>query len=149
MVDSSFRPLSDNAHINFVNQQRDNKVALERFSPAFGPDLFPGMTSIPIGVVPKPHSDKLHLIVDQSSGDHSLNSFISREHIAVPLDNLHSLGTSLINVCVVHGMDIHLVVFKSDMYVPSLSVYPTALLVAAFSDCHYQWFAVCLPKQQF
>ena len=98
VVNNSFRPLSDNAHINFVNQQRDTKVALEHFLPAFGPDLFPGMTSIPIGVVPKPHSDKLHLIVDQSSGDHLLNSFISHEHIAVPLDNLHSLGTSLINV---------------------------------------------------
>ena len=88
MVDNSFRPLSDNAHINFVNQQRDTKVALERFSPAFGPDLLPGMTSIPIGVAPKPHSDKLRLVVDQSSGDHSPNSFISREHVAVPLDIL-------------------------------------------------------------
>ena len=75
----------------------DIEVALVRFSPAFGPDLLPGMTSIPIGVVPKPHSDKLCLVVDQSSGDFSPNSLILQEHVAVPLDNLHNLGASLIN----------------------------------------------------
>jgi hypothetical protein len=115
IVDNSTRPLSDEAHINFVHEQRDAEIALERFSPAFGPDLFPGMTSIPIGVVPKPHSDKLRLVVDQSSGDFSPNSLITREHVAVPLDNLHDLGASLINARSVHGDNIPLVVFKSDV----------------------------------
>jgi hypothetical protein len=113
-VDNSFRSLSDETHVSFVREQRNTEMALERFSPAFGPDLLPGMTSIPIGVVPKPHSDKLRLVVDQSSGDFSPNSLISREHVAVPLDSLHHLGLSLINARSVHG-DVPLVVFKSDV----------------------------------
>ena len=73
------------------------------------------MTSIPIGVVPKPHSINLRLIVDQSSGDFSPNSFISRDKVAVPLDNLHDLGACLLGVRLTQGMDIPLVVFKSDV----------------------------------
>jgi hypothetical protein len=73
------------------------------------------MTSIPIGVVPKPHSVNLRLVVDQSSGDYSPNSFISRSHVAVPLDNIHDLGTCLFNARATHGSDVQLVVFKSDV----------------------------------
>ena len=74
VVDNSSRPLTDEKHVSFVRAQRDAEIALGRFSPAFGPDLLPGMTSIPIGVVPKPHSINLRLVVDQSSGDFSPNS---------------------------------------------------------------------------
>jgi len=115
LVDNSDRPLMDEKHLSFVREQRDAEVALGRFSPAFGPDLLPGMTSIPIGVVPKPHSDKLRLVVDQSAGDFSPNSLISRENVAVPLDNLHDLGARLIDVRLTHGPDVQLVVFKSDV----------------------------------
>jgi hypothetical protein len=115
VVDNSFRPLSDDSHIHFTCEQRDTELALEHFSPAFGPDLLPGMTSIPISVVPKPHSDKLCLVVDQRSGDFSLNSFIPCENVAVPLDNLHDLGSCLLDVHAMHGMDTQLVVFKSDV----------------------------------
>ncbi|KIM85547.1 hypothetical protein PILCRDRAFT_65877, partial [Piloderma croceum F 1598] len=92
IVDNSDRPLTDKKHASFVREQRDAEIALEHFSPAFGPDLLPGMTSIPISVVPKPHSVKLRLVVDQSAGDFSPNSLILRENVAVPLDNLHDLG---------------------------------------------------------
>ena len=115
VVDNSFHLLSEESHINFTHEQHDVEVALECFSPAFGPELLPGMTSIPIGVVPKPHSDKLCLVVDQSSGDYSPNSLIPCELVAVPLDSLHDLGVSLINAHLIHGRDIALVVFKSDM----------------------------------
>jgi len=115
VVDNSFRPLTEESHITFTREQRDIEISLNRFSPAFGPDLLPGMTSIPIGVVPKPHSDKLRLVVDQSSGDFSPNSLIPREMVAVPLDSLHDLGASLINARSVHGRDARLVVFKSDV----------------------------------
>jgi len=115
VVDNSSRPLTDEKHVAFVRAQRDTEIALGRFSPAFGPDLLPGMTSIPIGVVPKPHSINLRLVVDQSSGDFSPNSFISRDKVAVPLDNLHDLGACLLGVRLTHGMDIPLVVFKSDV----------------------------------
>ena len=76
IVDNSSCVIKDPAHVQFVRKQRDYEIWLGHFSPSFGSDLLPGMTSIPIGVVPKPHSDKLRLVVDQSSGDYSLNSFI-------------------------------------------------------------------------
>jgi len=60
-VDNSFQPLSDETHFSFMHEQCDMEMALECFSPGFGPDLLPGMTSIPISVVPKPHSVKQHL----------------------------------------------------------------------------------------
>lgn len=113
-VDNSFRPLSDETHVSFVREQHDTEMALEHFSPAFRPDLLPDMTSIPIGVVPKPHSVKLRLVVDQSSGDFSPNSLIPHEHVSVLLDSLHHLSLSLINARSVHG-DTPLVVFKSDV----------------------------------
>lgn len=102
-------------HVLFVHKQRDYEIAQGRFSPSFGPDLLPGMTAIPIGVVPKPHSIKLWLVVDQSSGNHSPNSFIPRESVTVPLDNLHDLGAILRNVRAEHGDNVKLVVFKSDV----------------------------------
>jgi hypothetical protein len=73
------------------------------------------MTAIPIGVVPKPHSTKLHLVVDQSSGENSPNSLIPREHVTVPLDNLHDLGDRLITARTRYSTDRRLVVFKSDV----------------------------------
>ena len=76
IVDNSSCIIKDPAHIQFVREQRDYEIQLGHFSPSFGSDLLPGMTSIPISVVPKPHSDKLRLVVDQSSGDYSPNSFI-------------------------------------------------------------------------
>ena len=115
IVDNSSCVIKDPAHVQFVHEQRDYEIRLGRFSPSFGSDLLPGMTSIPIGVVPKPHSDKLRLVVDQSSGDYSPNSVIPRQGVAVPLDNLHDLGAILRNVCALHGSNIRLVLFKSDV----------------------------------
>ena len=115
IVNNSSHVIKDPVHAQFVRKQRDYEIRLGRFSPSFGPDLLPGMTAIPIGVVPKPHSDKLRLVVDQSSGDYSLNSFIPRQDAAVPLDNLHDLGAILHNVHTLHGANIRLVLFKSDV----------------------------------
>ena len=115
IVNNSSCVIKDPAHVQFVCKQRDYKIRLGRFSPSFGLDLLPGMTSIPIGVVPKLHSDKLCLVVDQSSGNYSLNSFIPRQGVAVPLDNLHDLGVILRNVRALHGSNVRLVLFKSDV----------------------------------
>jgi len=49
----------------------------DRFSPVFGPDLLPGMYSMPNGVIPKPHSSDLRLVTDHSAGEHALNNFIA------------------------------------------------------------------------
>lgn len=72
------------------------------------------MTTIPLWVVSKPHSDKLWLIVDQSAGDFSPNLFISLEDAHVHLDSLHAIGSALIQVCEQHG-NIPLVLFKTDV----------------------------------
>jgi hypothetical protein len=58
----------------FARAQIDQEVSLGRFSAPFGPDLLPGMYSSPIGVVPKPWSDKFRLVNDLSAGPFSLNS---------------------------------------------------------------------------
>ena len=107
--------IKDPVHAQFVHEQRDYEIQLGRFSPLFGLDLLPGMTAIPIGIVPKPHSDKLCLMVDQSSGNYSPNSFIPRQDVAVPLNNLHDLGAILHNVHALHRVNIRLVLFKSDI----------------------------------
>ena len=91
--------LKEEVHRQFVRKQRDVEIELGHFSEAFGEDLLPGMYSIPIGVVPKPHTDgkKFRLVVDHSTGKFSLNSFISREDAKTHLDTLHQLGKALVD----------------------------------------------------
>src|SRR5882724_440174 len=50
----------------------------DHFSPASGPDLLPRMYSMPIGVVPKPHSTKFHLVADHSAREFALNNYITK-----------------------------------------------------------------------
>ncbi|KIK83852.1 hypothetical protein PAXRUDRAFT_77122, partial [Paxillus rubicundulus Ve08.2h10] len=54
-------PKCDNEAV-FICQQVAEEVSLHCFSEPFGPDLLPGMYSIPVHAVPKPHSTKFHLI---------------------------------------------------------------------------------------
>ena len=114
-IDNSFCPLNNPTQISFVYDQRDYKIQQGHFSPAFGKDLLPGMKAVLIGVIPKPHSEKLWLVVDQSSGLFSPNSFIPWEDVAVPLDDLHDLGVILQNVHMNFGIHTKLVLFKSDV----------------------------------
>ena len=76
IINNSARIIQDPAHVLFVHKQRDYKIQQGHFSPSFGQHLLPGVTAILIGVVLKPHSNKLWLVVDQSSGDFTPNSFI-------------------------------------------------------------------------
>ena len=115
IIDNSFHPLQDEAHLAFVRQQHNVELALHHFSPTFGPDLLPGVTSIPIGVVPKPHSNKLQLVIDPSTGLHLPNSLIPWAAVSVPLDNLHHLGAQLIAARRWFDASAHLVIFKSDV----------------------------------
>jgi hypothetical protein len=57
--------------LDFPHAQRDLEISVEGYSPAFGMDLLPGMYSMLVGVVPKPHSDKFRLINDLSVGPHA------------------------------------------------------------------------------
>jgi len=72
------------------------------------------MTTIPLWVAPKPHSDKSRLVVDHSAGEYSPNSFISSDKACVHLDTLHILGKALIKVRERYG-DVPLVLFKTDV----------------------------------
>ncbi|KAG2738748.1 DNA/RNA polymerase [Suillus brevipes Sb2] len=80
----------------FVKSQIDKEVELGRYSEPFGPNLLPGMYSMPIHAVPKPGTSKFRLVMDHSAGQYSLNSMISRDDIAgVTLDNIEHLGNGL------------------------------------------------------
>ncbi|KIY49036.1 hypothetical protein FISHEDRAFT_42179, partial [Fistulina hepatica ATCC 64428] len=106
--------LSDPAHIVFAREQFALEVEKHRFSKPFGPTLLPGMYGVPIWVVPKPHSDKLRLVVDHSAGIYSLNSMIPKSERTVHLDGLQQLGEALIRARREHG-DKPLVIWKSDI----------------------------------
>jgi hypothetical protein len=114
VVDNSPREVKDSAHLSFMREQRDEEIHLGRFSEAFDA-LLPGMTSVPLWVVPKPHSDNLRLVVDQSAGPFSPNSYIPRDKGCVHLDTLHQLGTALLNARRTHGPDTQLILWKSDV----------------------------------
>jgi hypothetical protein len=86
--DNSYQPLKEQAHVQFVREQQDMEMQLGQFSPSFGHELLPGMYSTPIGVVPKPHSDKLRMVVDHSAEPHSQNSMIPKRDGSVQLNNL-------------------------------------------------------------
>jgi len=121
-IDPNTPPIIDNAmlqrinnpnHLQFMMEQRDEEIRVGYFSEAFT-ELSPVMTTIPLWVVPKPHSDKSHLVVDHSAGDFSSNSYISSDDAGVHLDTLHILGKALIRVKERHG-SVPLVLFKTDV----------------------------------
>ena len=114
IVDNArLQKIKDPKHLQFMVEQRDEEIRLGRFSAAFS-TLSPGMTTIPLWVVPKPHSDKFRLVVDHSAGDYAPNSYIAPEDASVHLDTLHVLGKALLNVKKNHG-DVPLVLFKTDV----------------------------------
>jgi hypothetical protein len=100
-------------HLRFMMEQRDEEIELGHFSVAFE-TLLPGMTTIPLWVVPKPHSDNLRLVVDHSAGNFSPNSYISSDDASVHLDTLRLLGKALIKLRMHHG-NVPIVLFKTDV----------------------------------
>ncbi|PIL35153.1 hypothetical protein GSI_02942 [Ganoderma sinense ZZ0214-1] len=113
--DEARPPLIDEHARQFLRDQRDEEIALGRYSPAFGSDLLPGMFSMPIHVVSKPHSDKLRLINNLSAGKYSLNGMIRPESIkGAVLDGLPALGHEYRKLKAAHpGEDI--IFWKSDV----------------------------------
>jgi len=113
--DDALLPPSDPAHIDFLKKQCEKEVELGRFSKPFGPDLYGGMYSPPVHVVPKPNSPDFRLITNHSAGPFSLNSMIDHERIAgFPLDNMTHLSKMLQQTRAKFPND-ELVVFKSDI----------------------------------
>ncbi|KAG1735489.1 hypothetical protein EDD22DRAFT_787675, partial [Suillus occidentalis] len=117
--DKSYPSINDNSAYTyaktdeqeqFIMDQIQEEIRLDRVSESFGTDLYPGMYS-----VPKPNSNKLCLVVDHTADDYSLNSMIDQDAIkGTKLDGLHSLGVSLLCFCEQHP-NVELVMFKSDV----------------------------------
>jgi hypothetical protein len=95
--------------ISYVGSEITNvRTSKGRFSGSFGRDLFghnpvqargvsslksPEMHASPIHVVPKPHSEKLRMVTNQSAGPYAPNSMIKRDDSikGFPLDNMSHL----------------------------------------------------------
>ncbi|KAJ6468717.1 hypothetical protein DFH09DRAFT_955414 [Mycena vulgaris] len=74
----------------FLEEQSKEEESLGRHSPAFGPDLLPGMYSTPVLAVPKPRSQKLRLCSHMSAGEFCQNNMMDRsETRGARLDTLH------------------------------------------------------------
>ena len=114
-LDESLADPKDQEQLDFICAQRDKEIEAGRFSCSFGEDLLPGMYSMPIHVVPKPHSTDFRLVTNHSAGIYSLNSMIKREDICgFPLDNMTHLGEMLLKKKK-DFPDEELVLYKSDI----------------------------------
>src|ERR1700734_1996004 len=99
----------------------DKEVGTGRYSEDFGPNLLPGMYCSPIHTIPKPGTNTLCLINDQSDGDFSPNSMIDCDDIAgTCMDGIKSLGASLRAFRRENGDNIELIMHKSDIQGPYL-----------------------------
>ena len=113
--DFSEHPLKTECEADFLRDQRDVEISAGRYSDSFGTDLLPGMYSTPVQAVPKPRSEKLHLVNNHSAGCFSLNSMIAREDIVgMKMDLIADLIGSLIRYWR-HYPGARLILFKSDV----------------------------------
>jgi hypothetical protein len=76
IVDEALGMPKKEEETDFLRKQRDHERAKGRFSGSFDQDLLPGMHVSPIHMVPKPHTDKLRMVINQSAGQYSPNSMI-------------------------------------------------------------------------
>jgi hypothetical protein len=80
----------------FLDTQIHLEVKKGQFSQPFGPDLLPGIYSMPIYAIPKDNGFTFHMVTNHSSGPYSLNSMIDKSHVSPsPLDNMSHLGARL------------------------------------------------------
>ncbi|KAI0082949.1 hypothetical protein BDY19DRAFT_216431 [Irpex rosettiformis] len=89
-------PLDDSVQ-RFIAEYAEQEEKLGRYSVPFGPDLLPGMYSMPIHAVPKPNSDKLRLVNNHSATEYSLNDMILKEDVGMRQDNVLDLGANLLH----------------------------------------------------
>ncbi len=72
----------------YIRDYIAEEVAEERYSPAFGPTLLPGMYSMPVYTIPKANSSKLRLINNHLTGPFSVNALIDKSKIGMHPDNI-------------------------------------------------------------
>ncbi|KAJ7081228.1 hypothetical protein C8R44DRAFT_895100 [Mycena epipterygia] len=95
----------------FLEVQSKEEEDLGRHSPAFGPDLLPGMYSTLVLAVPKPHSD---LCSHMSAGEFCQNNMMDRKETkGARLDKLHNFIPAVLNFRR-RNPGKRLVAFKSD-----------------------------------
>ncbi|KAF8425827.1 hypothetical protein L210DRAFT_3653067 [Boletus edulis BED1] len=125
--DQPNRPPQPDRRLRFIAKQFRDEEGCSRFSPSFGPDLLPGVYSVPVHAVPKPRSEKLHMVVGHSAGPPAPNDAIDRSLIAgTKMDGMRSLGASLLEFREQHPAA-KLVIFKSGV----ATAYPEAIALAA------------------
>lgn len=79
-----------------MKEQVAKEMLKGRFLEPFGPDLLPGMYSMPVHTVLKLGVKKFCLVTDHSTGTYVLNNMITHEDVAgVTLDNVYDLGQAL------------------------------------------------------
>jgi hypothetical protein len=102
------------------------------------------MHASPIHAVPKPHSDKLRMVINQSAGSFAPNGMIKREDIkGFPLDNMRHLGAGLL-ACYCADPNQSLVLFKSDVaeayrLLPMHPLWQIKQIVTIDGDCDVNW----------
>lgn len=87
----------------YIREYIEEEVTAGRYSEFFGPELLPGMYSMPVYTIPKPHSDKLRLINNHSAGPFSLNNMIDKDKVGMRLNNIQDLGRNLLRFRQLHG----------------------------------------------
>ena len=105
----------DDKKASFIRDQCMKERHKGYFSESFGTNLLPGMYSMPIYAVPKPHSTDLRLVTDHSAGPFSLNNMIDHSKVTgFPLDNVRHLGEMLLDTRQSIG-NVPLTLWKSDI----------------------------------
>ena len=113
--DESHHTPSNEEHATFIQEQCLKEQHKGYFSQYSGTELLPGMYSMPIHAVPKPHSKDLRLVNNHSAGPFSLNSMIDHTQVTgFPLDNLCHLVEMLLDIRQSIG-NVHLPLWKLDI----------------------------------
>ncbi|KIK66431.1 hypothetical protein GYMLUDRAFT_55692 [Collybiopsis luxurians FD-317 M1] len=76
--DNSWTTLMSDVERDFIDAQCEAEVEAGCHSPAFSPDLLPGMYSTPVIAILKAHSEDLHLVANQSAGVFCQNSMVDK-----------------------------------------------------------------------
>ncbi|OCH83954.1 hypothetical protein OBBRIDRAFT_815650 [Obba rivulosa] len=89
----------DDRSAQFLRDQRDQEIALGRFSEGFGPDLLPGMYSMPIHAVPNAEPFALNLMISKENFQKAvLNSIPTLGHALRSFRSKHG-NVRLIDGC--------------------------------------------------
>ena len=92
----------------------EDKVKSQCFLAPFGPNLYAGVYSQLVGIVPKPHTKERQIVVDQSAGLHSLNLWMHKSDASVRLDSLQDFG-AILHLCCRHAALLVVYLFKDDV----------------------------------